>query len=110
MATLFTKILNREIPGDFVYEDEHVFAILDIEPQAPVHVLIITKTEIPGLSELPETGDHLHILNAAKKIAASEGLTDGYRLVINDGEGAGQSVRHLHAHLLGGRKLGWPPG
>ena len=110
MPSIFTKILNREIPAEFVYEDEHVFAIRDISPQAPVHVIIITKSEITGLAELPETGDHLAILNAAKKIAEQENLTNGYRLVINQGVDGSQSVNHLHAHLLGGRKLSWPPG
>jgi histidine triad (HIT) family protein len=110
MATLFTKIINREIPGDIVYEDEHVVAFRDIEPKAPVHVLIVTRDEISGLADLPETGQHMYILNAAKKIAENEGLRDGYRLVINQGEKAGQSVPHLHAHLLGGRDLHWPPG
>ena len=110
MPTLFTKIINREIPGDIVYEDDHVVAFRDIEPKAPTHIIIVPRTEIPGLAELPETGDHMYILNAAKKIAENEGLTNGYRLVFNQGEDAGQSVPHLHAHLLGGRKLSWPPG
>jgi histidine triad (HIT) family protein len=110
MATLFTKIINREIPADIVYEDEHVVAFRDVDPKAPTHILIIPRAEITGLAALPEEGDHLHILNAAKKIAEQEGLTTGYRLVINQGPDAGQSVEHLHAHLLGGRKLSWPPG
>lgn len=110
MATLFTKIILREIPADIVFENEFVVAFRDIQPQAPVHILIVPRAEIPGLAELPESGDHLHILNAAKEIAAQLGLTDGYRLVINQGEAAGQTVPHLHAHLLGGRPLNWPPG
>jgi len=110
MATLFTKIINREIPGDIVYEDEHVVAFRDILPQAPTHVLIVTREEIGGLATLPETGDHLFLLNAARKIAEQEGLGESYRLVINQGPGAGQTVPHLHAHLLGGRVFGWPPG
>jgi histidine triad (HIT) family protein len=110
MDSIFTKILNREIPAEFVFENDHVFAIRDISPQAPVHVIIITKSEIAGLSTLPNDGDHLAILNAAKEIAMQEGLGNGYRLVINQGEDGGQSVNHLHAHLLGGRKLCWPPG
>lgn len=110
MSTIFSKIIRREIPADIVYENDHVLAFRDIDPKAPVHILIIPKTEIPGLADLPESGDHHHILNAAKVIAEQEGLTNGYRLVINQGEEAGQSVAHLHAHLLGGRKLGWPPG
>lgn len=110
MSSIFTKILNREIPADFVYEDEHVFAIRDIAPQAPVHIIIVTKSEITGLAELPDHGDHLAILNAAKTIGEQEGLVNGYRLVINQGDDGAQSVKHLHAHLLGGRKLSWPPG
>lgn len=110
MPSIYTKILNREIPATFVYEDDHVFAIRDIAPQAPVHVIIITKSEISGLAALPDHGDHLAILNAAKKIGKSEGLEGGYRLVINQGDDGGQSIQHLHAHLLGGRKLSWPPG
>jgi len=110
MPTLFTKIINGEIPGDIVYQDEHVVAFRDINPVAPTHILIVTREEIPGLADLPETGDHLAILNAAKKIAEQEKLGNSYRLVINQGPGAGQTVPHLHAHLLAGRDLTWPPG
>ncbi len=110
MPTLFTKIIQREIPAEIVYEDEHVVAFRDIDPKAPVHVLIVPRTEIPGLADLPDDGDHRHILNAAKTIAERLGLTGGYRLVFNQGPDAGQTVDHLHAHLLGGRQLGWPPG
>jgi histidine triad (HIT) family protein len=110
MATLFTKIINREIPSDIVYEDEHVVAFRDINPQAPVHIVITTRTEITGLAELPSDGDHRFILDAARRIAENEGLSGGYRLVINQGEDGGQTVPHLHAHLLGGRSLSWPPG
>ncbi|MBC8063615.1 MAG: histidine triad nucleotide-binding protein [Chlorobia bacterium] len=110
MATLFTKIINREIPADIVYEDEHVVGFRDIDPKAPVHVIIVPRAEITGIAALPDEGDHLHLLNAAKRIAEQEGLTNGYRLVINQGEDGGQSVDHLHLHLLGGRKLVWPPG
>jgi histidine triad (HIT) family protein len=109
MPTIFTKIMNREIPADIVYEDEHILAFRDINPQAPVHILIIPREEVSGIATLPETGDHLHLLNAARKIAEREGLAS-YRLIINQGPDAGQSVEHLHAHLLGGRKLDWPPG
>lgn len=110
MPTLFSRILSGEIPGEIVFENEKVFAIRDINPVAPTHILIIPKTEIVGLSSLPVEGDHLAILNAAKEIAEQEGLTDGFRLVINDGADAGQTVPHLHAHLIGGRALSWPPG
>lgn len=106
MATIFTKIINREIPATIVYEDDHVVAFRDIEPDAPVHVLIVTRQEIAGLAEVPEEGDHMYILNAAKRIAEQEGLKDGYRLVINQGEHGRQTVPHLHAHLLGGTLLG----
>lgn len=110
MATLFTRIINREIPGDIVYEDLHVVAFRDIDPQAPVHIVIVTREEIPGLAAVGEEGDHLAILTAARKIADQLGLDNGYRLVINQGADGGQTVPHLHAHLLGGRKLDWPPG
>src|SRR5437868_11622626 len=99
MASIFTKIINREIPAQIVFEDDHVVAFRDIDPQAPVHIVIIPREEISGLAGLPEQGDHQYILNAAKKIAEHEGLTSGYRLVINQGPDAGQSVEHLHAHL-----------
>lgn len=110
MSTLFSRIVAREVPADIVYEDERVVAFRDIDPQAPVHIVIVTRAEIPGLAALPDEGDHLGLLNAAKAIAEQEGLDGGYRLVINQGEDGGQTVPHLHAHLLGGRRLGWPPG
>jgi histidine triad (HIT) family protein len=111
MPSLFTKIINHEIPADIVYEDAHVVAFKDINPQAPVHVLIVPREEISGLASLPEEGAHTRILNVAKRIAEEFGLDKtGYRLVINQGEDGGQSVPHLHAHLLGGRRMGWPPG
>lgn len=110
MSTLFTKIIRREIPGDIVYEDEHVVAFRDIDPQAPVHIVIATRAEIPGLAFIADTGDHLAILNAARIIAEREGLDRGYRLVINQGIEGAQTIDHLHAHLLGGRQMGWPPG
>lgn len=110
MPTLFSRIIAREIPADIVYEDEHVVAFRDIDPKAPVHILIVPRQEISGVAEVPDQGDHQHLLNAARKIAEQEGLTGGYRLVINQGPDAGQSVDHLHMHLLGGRSLGWPPG
>lgn len=110
MASLFTRIINREIPADIVYEDLHVVAFRDIDPQAPVHIVIVPREEVTGLATINDEGDHLGILNAAKAIAEQFGLKNGYRLVINQGEDAGQTVPHLHAHLLGGRKLDWPPG
>ena len=110
MSTIFTKIINREIPGEIVYEDDHVVAFKDIVPFAPVHIIIVTRTEIEGVASLPDVGDHTYMLNAAKKIAEQQGLTNGYRLVVNQGEDGGQTVNHLHMHLLGGRPLNWPPG
>lgn len=110
MATLFTKIINGEIPGDIVYQDEHCVALRDINPQAPVHILIVPRTEIPGIASVPETGDHQYLLNTARIVAEQEGLTQGYRLVINQGEHGQQTVDHLHVHLLGGRQMSWPPG
>lgn len=110
MPTLFTKIINGEIPATIVYQDEHCVAFRDIDPKAPVHILIVPRAEIPGVAEVPASGDHQHLLNAARKIAEQEGLTNGYRLVINQGADGGQTVDHLHVHLLGGRPLSWPPG
>lgn len=107
MATLFSKIIAREIPADIVYEDDWVVAFRDIAPQAPVHIVIATRSEITGLADLPESGDHTHILNAAKLIAEEQGLAgSGYRVVVNQGSHGGQTVPHLHAHLLGGDFLG----
>lgn len=110
MPTLFTKIIAGEIPAEIVYQDEHCVAFRDINPQAPVHILIVPRAEIPGVADVPESGDHQHLINAARRIAEQEGLTGGYRLVINQGPDAGQTVDHLHMHLLGGRDLTWPPG
>jgi histidine triad (HIT) family protein len=110
MPTIFSKIINREIPAEIVYEDEHCVAFKDTNPQAPVHVLIVPRQEISGVAGLPPSGDHQHLLNAARRIGEQLGLEGGYRLVINQGMDAGQTVDHLHVHLLGGRKLHWPPG
>jgi histidine triad (HIT) family protein len=111
MPTLFTRIIQREIPADIVYEDDGVIAIRDIAPQAPVHILIIPKPEIEGIATLPATGPHERLLNVARVVAEQEGLAEkGYRLVINQGEDGGQAVPHLHVHLLGGRPMTWPPG
>lgn len=110
MPTLFTRIINREIPATIVYEDEHVVAFKDISPVAPFHVVIATRQETARLADFSDVGDHLALLNAAKKIAAEAGLEKGYRVVINQGEEGGQTIDHLHAHLLGGRQMNWPPG
>ena len=110
--TLFTKIINREIPADIVYEDELCLAFKDINPQAPMHVLLIPKSPIAKLSDSAESDQVLlgHLLQTAPIIAQQEGYPDAFRLVINNGESAGQTVFHLHLHILAGRNLNWPPG
>ncbi len=111
--TLFEKIAAREIPAQIIYEDDLVLAIRDIKPAAPVHVLIVPKKPIPRVAEAkPE--DHRvlgHLLLKAAEVAKSLSLNEGgYRLVINNGPNAGESVPHLHLHILGGRHMSWPPG
>jgi len=113
MSTIFTKIINKEIPADIVYEDDLCLAFRDINPQAPVHILIIPKKEIVSISTLTKDDKSIlgHLMLKTSEIAKQEGLTDdGYRVVTNIGEYGGQSVFHLHFHILGGRKLTWPPG
>lgn len=109
---LFQKIIERKIPAAIVYEDEQCLAFRDINPQAPVHVLIIPRKVIPTHDAIaPEDREllgHLHLV--AAKLAREQGIGDGYRLVINCKERAGQTVPHLHLHLLGGRDFHWPPG
>ena len=111
--TLFEKIIAREIPADIVYEDDFVLAFNDINPKAPTHVLVIPKKPIPRIAEA-EPEDHQvlgHLLLKAREIAADLGLHEnGFRLVINNGKDAGESVPHLHLHILGGRSMAWPPG
>ncbi len=110
--TLFERIIDREIPAAIIYEDDHCIAFRDINPQAPTHVLVVPRKPIPSLDDVADDEVVLagHLLLVARKLAADEGLTDGYRVVINCGRDGGQSVDHLHVHLLGGRKLKWPPG
>ena len=110
--TLFAKIIDREIPAKIVFEDDRCLAFEDIRPQAPVHVLVIPKKEIPSLDGLGEEDAALagHLLLVVRRIAASLGLKRGYRVVANCGPDAGQEVMHLHFHLLGGRPMSWPPG
>jgi len=110
--TIFKRIIDREIPAKIVYEDQQCLAFEDVNPQAPVHILIIPKREIASLDDLGEGDAALagHLLVVAKKLAADRNLTGGYRIVANCGPDAGQSVAHLHFHLLGGRGLAWPPG
>ena len=112
MDCLFCKIINGDIPSSKVYEDDTVFAFRDIEPQAPVHILIIPKIHIKSAAEItPENSSVVaHIFEVAATIAESEGLTDGYRIVNNCGDSAGQTVKHLHFHLMGGREFTWPAG
>ena len=110
--SLFTKIKNGEIPGNIIHEDEFCFAIEDINPQAPIHVLIIPHKELEKVSDSSEEDKEIlgHLLYVSKKIAKQFSLDDNYRLIINNGAQAGQSVFHIHVHLLGGRDLNWPPG
>ncbi|WP_442508292.1 histidine triad nucleotide-binding protein [Novipirellula sp. SH528] len=112
MPSIFTKIIDREIPADIVFEDDTCLAFRDITPKAPTHILIIPKREIMSLDDLSDEDEQTvgRCVMVAAKIAASEGLTDGYRLVVNCGSDGGQEVPHLHFHLLGGRKMTWPPG
>lgn len=112
MSTIFKKIIDKQIPADIVHEDDECLAFRDVHPQAPVHVLVIPKREIPSVDALSPADAALlgHLILTARQIAAQLGLSNGYRLVVNCGVDGGQSVNHLHVHLLGGRALGWPPG
>ncbi|MEM7432592.1 MAG: histidine triad nucleotide-binding protein [Pseudomonadota bacterium] len=111
--TLFTQIANGDVPADIVFETEDVIAFRDINPQAPTHILIVPRKPIPTINDI-EPEDELvvgRLFSAAKAIAANEGLSDdGYRVVMNCNQAAGQTVFHIHLHLLGGRNLSWPPG
>ena len=110
--TLFERIAAKEIPAAIVYEDEHVIAFHDIQPQAPTHLLIVPRKPIPRIAEATPD-DHAvlgHLLLKAAEVARQVGLANGYRLVINNGHDGGESVPHLHCHILGGRPLSWPPG
>ena len=110
--TIFKRILDGEIPADIVYQDDCCLAFRDIAPQAPTHFLVIPKREIPALSDLTDDDALLagHLLLVARRLARDLGLAGGYRVVINCGPDGGQSVDHLHLHVLGGRPLSWPPG
>ena len=110
---IFAKIVAKEIPADIVYEDDRALAFRDIGPKAPVHILVVPKKAIARISEAKAEEEPVlgHLLTVAAEIARKEGIdATGYRLVINKGRDAGESVPHLHVHLLGGRALGWPPG
>ena len=113
MPCLFCSVLEKKIPAKIVYEDEHAVAFRDLNPQAPTHVLVIPRTHIAAIhaAEPAHALELGQVLLAARKVAEQEGLVEsGFRLVINDGEHAGQTVHHIHVHVLGGRALGWPPG
>lgn len=110
--TLFEKIIDKELPATLVYEDEHCVAFKDINPGAPTHLLLVPRKPIPTLMDA-EAGDQAllgHLLLTAARIARAAGCGDAFRIAINNGAGAGQSVFHLHLHILGGRPLKWPPG
>lgn len=109
--TLFGKIVRKEAPADIVHEDEQAVVIRDVNPQAPTHLLVLPRKPIPKLADA-EPGDEAllgHLLRVAHQAAADEGLSD-YRVVVNNGSGAGQTIFHLHVHVIGGRPLRWPPG
>lgn len=111
-TTIFKRIIDKEIPADIVYEDDLCLAFRDVNPQAPTHVLVIPKKEIESLAQVEEDDAALmgHLFVTVRKVAEQLGLGDGYRTVINCGRDGGQSVDHLHIHLLAGRSLTWPPG
>ena len=110
--TLFSKIIDGEIPGDFVHQDDQCVVLRDVNPQAPVHLLVIPRKPIPRVGEANEEDAALlgHLLLVASEVANSESLSQGFRIVVNNGSDGGESVPHLHVHVLGGRQLGWPPG
>ncbi|MDC0935133.1 histidine triad nucleotide-binding protein [Pirellulales bacterium] len=113
MSTIFKKIIDGEIPADKVYEDDRCLAFRDVNPQAPVHVLVIPKQEIASIEALADSDADLlgHLWLTIRNIARDEGLAEsGYRVVVNCGSDGGQTVDHLHFHILGGRPLAWPPG
>jgi histidine triad (HIT) family protein len=112
--TIFSKIIRKEIPAKIVYEDDELLAFEDVNPQAPVHILIIPKRQIPTLNDIQDDSDILlmgKIVKVAKDLAIKMKFADeGYRLVLNCNEAGGQTVFHIHCHLLGGRQFNWPPG
>jgi histidine triad (HIT) family protein len=112
-SCLFCRIMTKEVPADVVHEDDRSFVIRDINPQAPTHLLVIPTEHLESLDEASQKDEKLlgHLLRVAARVANDEGLAEsGYRTVINTGAGAGQSVFHLHVHVLGGRAMNWPPG
>ena len=111
--TIFTKIIEREIPADIVYEDELALAFRDINPQAPTHILVIPKRPIARITDVEPDDEALlgHLITVCREIAEAEGVAEsGFRLVVNNGRDGGQEVEHIHVHLLAGRRLSWPPG
>ena len=110
--TIFSKIIRKEIPAKIIHDDELCLAFHDVAPQAPVHGLVIPKKEIPSLASVQPTDTELigHLFLVANELANKLKLSNGYRVVVNCGQDGGQSVDHLHVHLLGGRAMGWPPG
>jgi histidine triad (HIT) family protein len=113
MSTIFSKIIAREIPARIAYEDDRCLAFHDVHPQAPVHILVVPKLEIARLGETTSSDEPLlgHLIFVAQTVAKAEGLNDtGFRLVINHGRDGGETVAHLHVHVLGGREMQWPPG
>lgn len=110
--TIFKRIIDKEIPAQIVYEDDLCLAFHDAHPQAPVHILVIPKAEIPSMNQLTENDSDLlgHLFGVIRQLAKELGLEHGYRVVSNCGDDGGQTVYHLHFHVLGGRQLGWPPG
>ncbi len=109
--TIFARIINKDIPADIIYEDDQCVAFRDVNPQAPVHVLVIPKKPIARIADMEDGDKELvgHLFRVAGQVATQENLED-FRLVVNNGEGAGQSVFHLHIHVMGGRAMAWPPG
>ncbi len=110
--TLFTRIIEREIPADIIYEDEHCIAFRDINPQAPLHALVVPRKPVINVAEAsPGDADMLgRLLLAAAEVAREHGYRDAFRLVVNNGAAVGQTVFHLHVHVLAGRAFSWPPG
>ncbi|MBC2601460.1 histidine triad nucleotide-binding protein [Puniceicoccus vermicola] len=110
--TLFQKIMDGDIPGDYVHQDDQCIVIRDIDPQAPVHLLVIPRDPIPRIAEAEEEDEGVlgHLLLVAAEMAQKMELEGGFRIVINNGKDGGESVPHLHVHVLGGRALAWPPG
>lgn len=113
MSTIFTKIINKEIPADILFEDDDILAFRDINPQAPIHFLVIPKKEIRTLNDIEENDKDLigKLFIIAKELAKSEGISEeGYRTIFNCNEHGAQTVYHIHLHVLGGRQMTWPPG